>query len=198
MYLSILVLIKYCNAMQIQIGDMMKQIVVRIDDDLYNKLETKADMYKTTKSKLVRGILNGHNGKDIKIINEIKKSTINYKKMVKMKKKLLNDFKEFIMEYMNDTDMHYVTKEDTDIIEQFKKELKENLDNIKEKGSIYEYDNAKEIYYAFIKKDIYLTRKLIDYPVRRIKWIIRGKIIPTMKEAKAIEEYIKEKSKDSD
>lgn len=174
---------------------MMKQIVVRVSNDLYNRLELDAEKHNVNKSELVRGILDGYNRKEIIVIGKKTDTELSYKKMIKMKKKLLENFKDFIMEYVNDTDMKYVTKDDIDIIAQFKKELKEKLDNMKENGSIEDYDSAKEIYYTFLRGDIPFLKRLIGYYQRRIRWIIRGKIIPTSQEAKDIEEYMKLKMK---
>jgi len=173
-----------------------KAVSIRMNHDIYNSLIDKAKKEDVKVSDLIREIINSFiNDKNIKIIKEVKKQTKMYKRSVKMKKKILNNFKEFVMEYVNDTDMNYVTKEDTDLINLFMTELKEMLEDIKENGTIEEYDKAKEIYYSIIKKNTYLTRKLINYHTRRIQWIIRGKILPTIKEANGIEEYLKEKEK---
>ena len=162
----------------------MKEIKLRVNDDIHNKLKREADINKCFISELIRSILSSWtNGceKTVNIITRKIDEKNNWKKMLKerfvMTSKLINEYNDFAMNIIVRMEEYNIPKEEIDkdieiMINALNDEIK-NAEKFKK-----DYNILTTLKLRFEDRNFGAIKKNINYDERRMRWIINKKIKP--------------------
>lgn len=162
----------------------MKEIKVRIEDDIYIKLKKESDTNGCFISEVIRSILSSWvNGceKTIKVITRRDNEKNKWKTKLKERfvmSKLTSEFDDFAMNIIVRKEEYNISQDDiNEDVEIMINALTEEIKNLIKFSKEHNYLTTLKL--KFQNKSFDVIKKIINYEERRMRWIINKKIKPT-------------------